>query len=273
VERLTASAAPAAPAAPALPAVGPPLVRQRNVILAALLVLAAVGWVVFIRQATNDGGMEHGMMDHGPDLSMDGSASLFLSMWVAMMVAMMFPAAAPMILMYARMERRNPANTVLFTGSYIALWFAFGALAFALAVGAEELVEGSSFAARNWGRAGGALLVAAGLYQVSPLKDFCLRQCRNPLSFLMHAWHGGGTGAVRMGLHHGLYCAGCCWLLFLALVPLGVMNAAAMLVVAAIVFAEKALPWAREVTRLAAVGLVVYGLLVVVRPELLPTVA
>ncbi len=252
------------------PIVGPPLARQRNVILAVLLGLTAVGWVVFLTHAAEDGGMQ-GM--GGVDLSMGGSASLFLMMWVAMMAAMMFPSAAPMILMYARTQRGRSLATTLFAGSYFALWAAFGVLAFAIAVGVEQLVEGWPLVARHWARGGGALVVLAGVHQLTPLKDLCLTKCRNPLSFLMHSWRGGLEGAVRMGLQHGAYCAGCCWLLFLALIPLGMMNVAAMLVVAAVVFVEKTLPWGRGAGRLAAVALVVYGGVVIVRPELLPTVA
>lgn len=209
----------------------------------------------------------------GPDLTMGRSWPLFLGMWVAMMVAMMFPAAAPMVTMYGRMQRRNPTAVALFTSSYIVLWFAFGVIAFLLGALVETYASRSDWVAANWGRAGGVLLVLAGTYQLTPLKDVCLRHCRTPLAFVMSEWREGNAGAVRMGLIHGLYCVGCCWLLFLILVPLGVMNVAAMVVVAVIVFVEKTLPWGRGLGRLAAAGLVVYGGLVIARPELLPTVA
>jgi predicted metal-binding membrane protein len=92
-------------------------------------------------------------------------------------------------------------------------------------------------------RIGGAVLVAAGLYQLSPLKDLCLSQCRTPVGFIMTSWRDGILGALRMGLRHGAYCLGCCWLLFAILFPLGMMNIAAMAAVTALVFAEKTLPW------------------------------
>lgn len=254
----------------------PPVVaRQRNIILVVLLGLAAAGWVIFIDQARTPMG-EHAMGDAmavGPDLTMGRTAPLFFAMWVAMMVAMMFPAAAPMVVMYGRMQRNKPAALALFTGSYIALWFAFGALAFLLGALVETEVSRSMWVAENWARIGGGLIVLAGVYQLTPLKDVCLSHCRTPLSFVMTHWRDGNTGAVRMGLVHGLYCVGCCWLLFLILVPIGVMNIAAMIAVAAVVFAEKVLPWGRGFGRLAAAGLVAYGLAVVLRPELLPTVA
>lgn len=254
-------------------ATGPqPLARQCNAIVVVLLGLAAAGWAVLLNQGGRGEAMGHGMMP-GPDLTMGRSAPLFLAMWVAMMVAMMFPAAAPMILMYSRTQRAQSLTTALFTGAYLALWVGFGVVAFALGALVEVLAEKSDWVAANWARAGGALLLLAGLYQLSPLKDVCLSKCRTPLSFILHSWREGRAGALRMGLKHGVYCLGCCWLLFLVLVPLGVMNLAAMLLVAVVVFAEKALPWGRGMARLAAGGLILYGVLVVVRPELLPTVA
>ena len=174
-----------------------------------------------------------------------GTASIFFTMWVAMMVAMMFPAAAPMVLMYARMRKSDPASVALFTGSYIALWIAFGGLAFGLGRFVEDRAASSMWFADNWVRLAAGLLIVAGIYQLTPLKDICLRHCRSPLGFVMAHWRDGRTGAVRMGARHGLFCVGCCWLLFLILVPLGVMNIAAMIVVTLLVFGEKVLPWGR----------------------------
>ena len=254
-----------------------PLARERAFLSAALLVLAAVGWVVILGQVAQDhhlmGPMETEGHTVGPDLTM-GSAPLFFLMWVAMMVAMMFPSAAPMILVFARSQQgKHNGSTTLFVAAYLALWVIFGAVTFSLGVGVEALAERSSWVARNWARAGGVLLVTAGLYQLSPLKQRCLAKCRSPLSFLLQRWRSGPTGAVRMGLEHGVYCLGCCWLLFLVLVPLGLMNLAAMLMVTFVVFAEKALMWGRAPGHVAAAALVLYGLAVVVRPALLPTMA
>src|SRR5262245_11203364 len=161
--------------------------------------------------------MEMGM---GPDLTMGGSWPLVAATWVAMMVAMMFPAAAPMVLLYGRMRQHDPTSVTLFTAAYIALWFAFGAVAYLLSAAVEDAASRSEWVAMNWGRVGGALLVLAGVYQLTPLKDFCLRHCRSPLAFVMSHWRDGRAGAVKMGLTHGLYCMGCCWLLFLILIPL-----------------------------------------------------
>ena len=256
----------------ATPSVPPAVARQRNAILVTLLGLAGAGWIVFLNQARQGMGVGHAMSMR-PDLTMGRSWPLFLAMWVAMMVAMMFPAAAPMVLMYGRMRRSDPPSVALFTGAYIALWFAFGVVAYLFSALVESAASGSEWVATNWGRAGGILLVLAGVYQLTPLKDICLRHCRTPLSFVMTHWRDGRGGAVRMGLVHGVYCMGCCWLLFLILIPLGVMNVAAMMAVAGLVFAEKVVPHGRTIGRLASAALIVGGIAVTVRPSFLPTVA
>jgi predicted metal-binding membrane protein len=251
-----------------------PLARPRLTILITLLVLAAAGWIVVVALSHREDSMT---MDERsmavPDLTM-GSASLFLVMWTAMMVAMMFPAAAPMIGMYARTQRsRRTGATALFVGSYLTLWIAFGALALVVATLIERWADASPWVADNWGRLGGGLIVMAGLYQLSPLKDVCLSRCRSPMSFILSAWREGRRGAVIMGLHHGVVCLGCCWMLFLILVPIGVMNIGAMLILTAVVFWEKALPGGRSAKGVIAAVLVVYGVAVIANPELLPTVA
>jgi predicted metal-binding membrane protein len=265
----------------AAPPVPPAVARQRNIILVVLLGLAVVGWLVFLDEANDPAGMSGAMHDGmnmatndgGPELTMGGSWPLFLSMWVAMMVAMMFPAAAPMVVMYGRMRRSDPPSVAVFTAAYIALWFVFGVGAYLLSAGVEAAASESDWVAMNWGRAGGALLVLAGVFQFTPLKDICLRNCRTPMAFVMTHWHDGRSGALRMGLIHGAYCVGCCWLLFLILIPLGLMNVAAMVAVAALVFAEKVVPHGRAIGIAASVVMIVYGIAVMARPELLPTVA
>jgi predicted metal-binding membrane protein len=260
----------------------PALARPRNAILVALLVLAAIGWVAMIWQAGSDTSMSMSMTMEGSeaggvDLTMGMAAPLFLAMWVAMMVAMMFPSAAPMILLYDRIERgkrdagHSYVPTAYFAGTYLAIWTAFGALAFGATAGIDHLSESSSWAMDNWARVGGGLLVLAGIYQLTPLKEICLAKCRTPMAFLMTSWRDGRAGAVQMGLLHGGYCIGCCWLLFVILLPLGVMNIAAMIVIALLVFGEKCLPSGNRLARVAALVLIAYGLFVIVEPAALPT--
>jgi predicted metal-binding membrane protein len=241
--------------------------RQRNLILASLLTLAALSWVVVLRQSGITGGT-------GPVMGL--TIPLFLVAWVAMMVAMMFPTAAPMILMFATVSAGKKQRgesfvpTWIFTGSYLLVWIAFGALAYGVATGVDALSRQSMWAMDNAARLGGVLLLSAGVYQLSPLKNVCLTKCRSPLSFILTSWRDGHMGAIRMGLTHGVYCLGCCWLLFAILFPLGVMNLAVMVGLTLLIFAEKSLPIGSRVSQVAGVALIAYGAIVIVLPRALP---
>ena len=208
----------------------PPLQRERSLILGVLLMLAALAWALLIWQAST---MSHQAMG----LTMGMSALLFIAIWIVMMVAMMFPMAAPMILTFCnisaskRKQERPFIPTWIFVSAYLLVWSLCGVVAYAA-------------------RLGGVVLVVAGLYQLSPLKDFCLSKCRTPFQFMLSSWHDGYGGAFRMGLEHGAYCLGCCWLLFVILFPLGIMNLAVMALLTALIFAEKALPIGRQISKL-----------------------
>jgi len=247
-----------------------PAARQRNVILAVLVGLAIAGWIIVVRQARADDDMAMG-------LRMGMGAPLFLAMWVAMMVAMMFPTAAPMVLTFAQIQSGKRTRgqafvpTWVFVGAYLAVWTAFGVLAYLLAMGADHLAERSMWVMDNAARIGGGILVLAGLYQLSPLKHACLNRCRTPLQFIMTSWRDGTDGAIRMGALHGLFCLGCCWLLFVILFPLGIMNIAAMVLITLLIFAEKSLPHGRQAGLAAGVLLLAYGVLVMAVPEALLT--
>lgn len=200
----------------------------------------------------------------------------FLVMWTVMMAGMMFPASAPMILAFSGIQarRRSAARpyvpVFVFTAAYMLVWVAFGVAALAFAAGVEALADRWDWLMSNWQRIAGGLIVAAGGYQFTPLKDTCLRACRNPVSFLLEHWRDGWSGAFAVGLAHGRYCAGCCWLLFAVLVPIGVMNLVAMGIVTAVVFAEKTLPRGEWSARVTGFGLLAYGGLVLVVPGALP---
>jgi len=257
--------------------VTPPLARQRNLLLCVLLALAALGWAITIWQANFMGATQDDLGMAGADLTIGMSAPLFLAMWVAMMVAMMFPASTPMILAFSRSQSRRRESgsryvpTAWFIAPYVAVWFAFGVAAYGVAVLFGAVADDSVWMSENLPRIAGGLLIAAGVYQLTPLKRVCLRKCRTPLSFMLTFWRDGRWGAVLMGLRHGLFCLGCCWVLFLALLPLGVMKIAAMLVVAALVFAEKAMPGGERVATVAAAVFIGYGLVALVVPDALPT--
>jgi predicted metal-binding membrane protein len=250
-----------------------PLARERNVILGVLLALAAAAWALLLWQARSvDMDME---MSATPTMGM--AAPLFLAVWVAMMVAIMFPTAAPMILTYARTQSAKRASekpyvpTWIFLAGYMVVWTALGVVAYAAALAAEALAGEVMWVMENAGRIGGAVLVLAGVYQLTPLKRICLVKCRTPLAFIMTSWRDGRDGAFRMGLDHGLYCAGCCWLLFVILFPLGMLNIAAMAVITILIYLEKVFPRGELVGRIAGVALVAYGFLAIASPALLPT--
>lgn len=249
-----------------------PLGRARALILGSLLVLAAAAWAVLIWQSSMADTERIENM-----LTMDMGAPLFLAIWVAMMVAMMFPTAAPMILTFAKVQAGKAQKgkpyvpTWVFVSSYLAIWTAFGALAYAAALGATELANNSMWVMRNAARIGGGVLILAGLYQLSSLKNVCLSKCRAPMAFVLTSWRNGYRGALRMGFEHGLYCLGCCWLFFVIVFPLGMMNVAILAAIVLLIFAEKSLPLGHRARQLAAAALLAYGTLVVFVPSALPT--
>jgi len=231
-------------------------------IIAALLVCAAAAWVLTAQQSASMSGMG--------GVAMLG-AGLFLVTWVVMMVAMMFPSVAPMVLTHARIVRvrgEGAAPTVVFVLGYLVVWTAAGLVP----LGVIQLL-GSSMAAPLSGwlpRLAGGVVVVAGVYQLTPLKNACLRACRSPLGFLLsHDFGGGVPAAVRAGMSHGLYCLGCCWALMAVLAVLGLMNLVLMAVFAAVFFLEK--NWAQGVmlSRVAGVACLVLGAAVLIRPEVL----
>jgi len=245
--------------------------RQRNAILALLLGLAAASWAALYVQAAS--------MDMAAMMSatMGLSFILFLAVWVVMMAAMMFPTAAPMILMFHRVQNSRkdsgPSQLLvwIFVGSYMVVWTAAGAIAYAAATGGEYLTGWMGWSPQSVARAGGLMLVFAGLYQVTPLKTLCLSKCQSPIGFIMTSWRPGRRGAFEMGLRHGLYCLGCCWLLFVILFPLGMMNITAMALLTALIFAEKTAFGGAWLARASGAVLIAYGAAVLLRPEWLPT--
>ncbi|UGY91315.1 DUF2182 domain-containing protein [Streptomyces gobiensis] len=222
--------------------------RELGVAWSLLAVIAALAWLLTIWQA-------HGRMaGHGAVVM---SLPLFVLLWVVMMAAMMLPSVAPVAITWARGIRRQSggleraARTAEFTAGYLLAWTAFGLGVYGLLAATGELVRGHPGAGRWIGSGAFAL---AGLYQLSPFKTVCLRHCRSPMGQLLYyARFRRWARDFRVGAHHGLYCVGCCWGLMIVLIPLGVMNIAAMAAVAAAIFAEKL--W-----RLGAVFSTVVGL-------------
>ena len=193
-----------------------------------------------------------------------------------MMVAMMFPTAAPMILAFHRVQAVKYkldvalVSTWVFVGAYLLVWAFAGIAAYAGVLAAETAAARAALTPAAEAQVGGAIIMIAGIYQLTPLKELCLSKCRTPIRFIMTSWRDGTAGAFRMGLLHGIYCLGCCWLLFVILFPLG-MNVGAMAAVTLIILAEKMLPWPRLMPHAAAAALVLYGALVIASSQLHPT--
>ena len=248
------------------------LKRDRLIITAGLVGLTVLAWGYMIYEAramTLTGACCcAGMKMSGPDLkpwSISTLLPLFL-MWTEMMVAMMLPSAAPMILMFAmvnrkRREQQEPfVATGVFLLGYLVVWTAFSLLAAIAQWALHGTALLSPMMVSTSSQLGGMLLLAAGLFQWTPFKMTCLRQCRSPLSFLLTDWREGRAGALMMGAKHGAYCTGCCWVLMALLFVAGVMNMWWVALIAAFVLLEKAAPRGMGIGKTAGVLLVGWGI-------------
>ena len=258
------------------------LSRDRWIIGGCVALVAGLAWLWLWRQwsamgSVNDSmaGMDMPGMDmSGATMASPADAVSYLTtafaMWLLMMVAMMLPSATPMILLYGRLARgaraqgATMAPTAIFACVYLAVWAGFSALA---ALAQWLLVRSGAVSELSLAlgdrRVGGALLIAAGLYQATPLKRACLDACRSPLSFLMRLWRPGWVGAARLGFAHGVYCLGCCALLMVLLFVFGVMNLIWVAALSLFVLIEKALPAGPRIRIVAAIIAVIVGLIMI----------
>lgn len=226
------------------------LLRQRVVIVAALAGIVALAWLYLFLAAADMTTSMAGMDRHmamPPKRAVD--LLLLLAMWWVMMVGMMLPSAAPVILTFANVNRNRRARgepyvpAALFTTGYLLTWGAFSVAATLAQWALESATLLSPMDMTTDSRLlGGLLFLAAGLYQFTPVKLACLRSCRSPLDFVLNHWRAGPGGALRMGMAHGLYCLGCCWILMLLLFVGGVMNLLWVAGLAAVVLIEKLMP-------------------------------
>ncbi|TFH21157.1 MAG: DUF2182 domain-containing protein [Acidimicrobiales bacterium] len=236
--------------------------RSRLVVGSGLVLLTALAWGYLLVLSARMGAM--GSSFAMPMTSAWTAHDLVLvwSMWAVMMAGMMLPSAAPMISAYSTSIRSESAglrgSTALFVAGYLVVWSGFAALATGAqwALHDATLVDAMGVSTRGW--LGGLLLLGAGAYQFTGLKDACLRQCRTPLSFLLREWRSGRRGAVVMGVRHGTVCVGCCWALMALLFVLGVMNLWWVALVAAVVLLEK-LVSSDALTRVLGAVLMVWG--------------
>jgi predicted metal-binding membrane protein len=177
-------------------------------------------------------------------------AGLWLGAWTVMMAAMMLPSASPLVLLYSR-RSDTLASTLLMAG-YLLTWAFVGLAAYAVAMRLPDPGDGAV----------AAVLIAAGVYQFTPLKSACLRRCRSPVDFLVTHWRAGRLGALRIGLEHAAYCVGCCWALMAVLVVAGAMGLVWVVAIAAAVAAEKLLPGGRRLGRVGGIALLVAGIVI-----------
>jgi predicted metal-binding membrane protein len=241
------------------------LKRDRSVVLGGLIGIALVAWAYTGYLAWD----MHHMAIAMPQMQGWGVVDLLLLylMWAVMMVAMMVPSAAPMILMFVTINRRRREQqqpfvpTAVFLAGYLLVWAGFSAVATLAQWGLHTAALLSPMMMSTSPVLGGILLIAAGLFQWTPLKYACLSRCRSPLGFLMTEWRDGTRGALHMGLKHGAYCIGCCWMLMALLFVAGVMNILWVAAIAAFVLVEKVVPRGERVGRVAGGVLVVAGLL------------
>ncbi len=223
------------------------------------LAVAAVAWLAVIRMT--DG------MSSAPG-TMGLGAAAFVSLWTVMMAAMMLPALVPLGVLYAGEGHGRSARAAGLGAGYLIVWAGFGLLALLISDAAARIAARDS-STGDW--IGAALLVGAGIYQFSPLKDRCLALCRSPLHILMRVGAFRGPGRhVRAGAYHGAYCVGCCWSLMVALIALGVMDLAWMVAFTAVITLEKIWRHGERVAAATGIALIVLGLLALWHPGIVP---
>jgi predicted metal-binding membrane protein len=236
--------------------------------VAAVLVAGAlVAWAVTVARMRG--------MDDGPGTDL-GGLGWYVGIWVTMMAAMMLPSVAPMVLVFTRVTRERARRggavvpTWIFLAGYFVVWMLYGLVAY----GVYRLITALDTDVLAWERGGpyfaGIAIAAAGVYELTPLKQLCLRHCRSPLHFVLSGWRSGRVGGFRMGVEHGTYCVGCCWGLMVILFAVGVMSLLWMAVVAAVIFAQKVLPWIHRLSVPIAVAFIACGVFVAAAPDRVP---
>jgi len=230
-------------------------IRDRVVLWGGIIAITALAWIYLVIMPM---GAESRLLD----------ATLMFLMWAVMMVAMMLPSAAPMLSTYARIasarEGSRAYHVWMFAAGYFVVWTAFSLAATVLqyALQSAAIISNSL---RTTSVAGGIILAAAGIYQLTPLKNVCLKRCRTPIGFFMTNWRDGAAGAFTMGLEHGAFCTGCCWMLMALLFVAGVMNLAWVAAISVLVLVEKAAPFGRAIALASGVAMIAAGLVLAIR--------
>jgi len=248
------------------------LTRDRVAIWIGLAGITLMSWLYLFDMAGNMGGMNAAapmVMEPVSTAWTATDARIMFAMWWIMMIGMMLPSAAPMILTFAtinrkKREREQPfVPTTIFASGYLAAWGGFSIFATAAQWGLQEAALITPMLVANNSILAGAIFIGAGIYQWTPLKHMCLKNCRSPLNYIIKSWRGGHRGAFVMGWQHGLYCLGCCWLVMAILFAVGVMNLIWIGIIAAFVFVEKLFPAGEWIARLSGILMIGAGIYLV----------
>jgi predicted metal-binding membrane protein len=253
-----------------------PRVDNRPYFAPLLLALIAIAWVALFVWGESPYGRflshdELGHVDIGLNVDGVAIALVFVAGWTVMTIAMMLPTSLPLITMFGRVVARRPDHTLLSSlliAGYLAIWTVFGAAVHAAGQGIHAAVSEVGWLENNSYGIAAATLIFAGVYQFTPLKYMCLDKCRSPFSFISEHWHGGNERmqAFKLGIHHGLFCVGCCWSLMLLMFAVGVGNIGWMMLLGGVMAVEKNMSWGRQLSMplgvvlvLAGVGLLLLG--------------
>jgi predicted metal-binding membrane protein len=243
-----------------------PRVRDQRVFVTALTGLVGLTWLSLWVWGRSPYGafLSHKELGqvHGVGSRYDWIVLLFVAGWTLMIVAMMLPTSLPLVALFHTFVRERPKRgrlTALVVAGYLSVWTLFGLLVHTGDRFVHRTVEQSTWVGANTWLIGAVTVLVAGLYQFTPLKHKCLDKCRSPLSFIMEHWRGGRgeQEAFRLGVHHGMFCIGCCWSLMLLMFAVGVGNLAWMLALAAVMAVEKNVTWGRRLS--APLGVLLIG--------------
>jgi predicted metal-binding membrane protein len=243
------------------------LSREQIVVLLSLIGIMLLAWLYLIDMARGMSAQEPGM----PDMAMPPGMGWLVAatMWTVMMIGMMLPAATPMILLYATVQRKQGRRpllmTAVFVAGYLLLWAGFAIAGAGLQLALADRAQLTPGLTLVSVRVTGAAFLLAAFYEFSPLKNRCLEHCRGPLTFITRHWRPGISGAFRMGVTHGAYCLGCCWALMLLLFAAGVMNLAWVAALSVLVLLQKVLPGGRAVPTATGGAMLVTALVLLMR--------
>jgi len=245
------------------------VIQHRRALTASIVVLSGAAWVTLWMNASAHASMHHHHHGGAAMAPAPLPALLFIASWTVMTIAMMLPTSLPLLATFhaiAAARRDRTLLVVLVVAGYLVAWTAFGVAVHLGQQGLRELALASRWAEAHAGMIGGAVLLVAGLYQFTPLKYRCLDKCRSPLSFVIEHWRGRDERrqALRLGIHHGLFCVGCCWALMLLMFVSGTANTARMLMLGGVMAVEKNVPWGRRLAAPLGALLIAWGLVALV---------